>query len=87
MSLPLFVKAMLTNDSGEAGEQSETEGADCEAIGDWGIFNNNAEAETNEKEKISPSALQAATPLYERGSLEMQAPTCFSNDDFGSTLK
>ena len=23
---------------GEAGERSETEGADCVAIGDWGIF-------------------------------------------------
>ena len=29
---------MLPHDSGEAGERSETEGADCVAIGDWGIF-------------------------------------------------
>ncbi len=31
---------MLPHDSGEAGERSETEGADCVAIGDWGIFEN-----------------------------------------------
>ena len=29
---------MLPHDSGEAGEQSETEGADCVAIGNWGIL-------------------------------------------------
>ena len=29
---------MLPHDSGEAGEQSETEGADCVAIGNWWDF-------------------------------------------------
>ena len=29
---------MQPHDSGEAGERSETEVADCVAIGDWGIF-------------------------------------------------
>jgi adenine-specific DNA-methyltransferase len=42
----------------------------CQAKPDRGIFDYNAEVETTEREKISPSALQAATPLYERGSLE-----------------
>ena len=31
---------MLPHGSGEAGERSETEGADSVAIGDWGIFEN-----------------------------------------------
>ena len=42
--MPSFVKGdvrlMLPHDSGEAGELSETEGADCVAISDRGIFNN-----------------------------------------------
>ena len=47
----------------------------CQAKPDRGIFKDNVQTETN-AEKISPSALQAATPLYERGYL---------GDDTGSS--
>jgi hypothetical protein len=50
---------------GEAGERSETEGADCVAIGDWGIFeksNKQLKVKSEDFDKLnnslSPSSLQ-----------------------------
>ncbi len=55
---------MLPHDSGEAGERSETEGADCEAIGDWGIFENYAKQQKVKSEDFCFYTTKTTTTNY-----------------------